>query len=60
MDFNFYKFDDYIFSKEKRFMKKDVRRLKGILYDSKRPEISVEDMNKAIAKMGLNQNSATN
>ncbi len=31
---------------------KDVRRLKGMLYDSKRPKISVADMNKAIAKLG--------
>ncbi len=32
---------------------KDVRRLKGMLYDSKRPKISVKEMNKAIATMGL-------
>jgi len=31
---------------------KDVRRLKGMLHDPKRPKISVEDMNKAISKMG--------
>ena len=60
VDFNFSKFDDSIFSKDKRFMKKDVRCLKGILYDSKRPKISIEDMNNAVAKMGLNQNPSAN
>ena len=33
MDFDFRKFDDYISTKDKHFLKKDVRRLKGILYD---------------------------
>ena len=35
------------------YASKDVCRLRGILYDSKRPKISVEDMNKAISKMGM-------
>ena len=54
MDFNFYKFNDDFFSKGKHFMKKDVCRLRGILYDSKHPKISVEDMKNAISKMGSN------